>query len=99
MKFCFFFFYFMDGKPISRYKSHEGEKLSDSYLATKMDAISPGILRLYKETCDYIHLSNQHVHASKYLDKAQIKLSVMDVDQPVDVFSLEAKVVFAYNML
>lgn len=94
-----FFFYFMDGKPVNRYKSHTGEKLSDNYLATKMDTISPGVLRLYKETCDYIHLSQQHVHASKYLDKGELKLSVRDVDHPIDAFSLEAKVIFALNMV
>ena len=94
-----FFFYFMDGKPVNRYKSHAGDKLSDNYLATTLDTISPGVLRLYKETCDYIHLSKQHVHASKYFDKGEVKLSVMDVDHPIDAFSLEAKVNFALNML
>jgi hypothetical protein len=94
-----FFFYFMDGKPVNRYKSHAGEKLSDNYLATTLDTISPGVLRLYKETCDYIHLSKQHIHASKYFDKGEVKLSVMDVDHPIDAFSLEAKVNFALNML
>jgi len=94
-----FFLYFMEGKPINRYKSHTGEKLSDNYLARKLDAISPGVLRLYKETCEYVHLSKQHVHASKYLDKGEVKLSVMNADHPIDVFSLEAKVIFAYNML
>jgi hypothetical protein len=74
-----FFFYFMDGKPVCRYKSHSGEKLSDSYLATKLDAIFPGVLRLYKDTCDYVHLSKQHVHASKYLDGDEIKLRVIDL--------------------
>ena len=93
------FFYFMDGKPISRYKDHAGEKLSDNYLATKMDAISPGVLRLYKETCEYVHLSKQHVHASKYFDKGEVKLAVMNVDHPIDAFSLEAKVNFALNMV
>ena len=61
--------------------------------------MSPGVLRLYKETCDYIHLSKQHVHASKYFDKGEVKLTVMDVDHPIDAFSLEAKVNFALNML
>ncbi len=94
-----FFLYFVEGKAVNRYKSHTGEKLSDNYLAKKLDAISPGVLRLYKETCDYIHLSKQHVHASKYFDKGEIKLSVMDVHHPIDAFSLEAKVNFALNML
>jgi hypothetical protein len=94
-----FFFYFMDGKPVNRYESHTGEKLSDNYLATIMDAISPGVLRLYKETCEYIHLSKQHVHASKYFDNGEVKLSVMDVYHPIDAFSLEAKLNFALNML
>lgn len=94
-----FVFYFMDGKPVNRYESYTGEKLSDNYLATKMDAVSPGVLRLYKETCEYIHLSKQHVHASKYFDKGEVKLFVMDVDHPIDAFGLEAKVNFALNML
>ena len=94
-----FFFYFMDGKPFNRYKSHTGQNLSDNYLAKKLDAISPGVLRLYKETCDYIHLSKQHVHASKYFDKGEVKLAVMNVDHPIEAFSLEAKVNFALNML
>jgi len=94
-----FFFYFMDGKPVYRYRSDTGEKLTDGYLAAKLDADFPGVLRLYKETCEYIHLSKQHVHASKYFDQGKIKLSVMDVDHPIEVFSLEAKVNFALNML
>jgi hypothetical protein len=94
-----FFFYFMNGKPVCHYKSHSGEKLSDSYLATKVDAIFPGVLRLYKDTCDYIHLSKQHVHASKCLDGDEIKLRVIDMNHPIDAFSLEAKIYFAMNML
>jgi len=95
-----FFFYFMDAKPIFRYKSHTGEKLTDSYLAKKLDTISPGILRLYKEISDYIHLSSQHVHASKYFDDdGEVRLKVMDVNKGIDAFSLEAKINFAYNML
>ncbi len=94
-----FFLYFMDGKLVNQYKSHTGKRLSDGYLATELDAVFPGVLRLYKETCDYIHLSKQHVHASKYFDKGEVKLSVMDVDHPIDAFSLEAKVNFALNML
>lgn len=94
-----FFFHFMDGKPISYYKSDNGDKLSDNYLAKTLDVISPGVLRLYKDTCDYIHLSRQHVHASKNMDKGTLTLMVMDVDNPIDVFSLEAKYHFAYNMV
>lgn len=95
-----FFLYLMDGKPINCYKGHTGDKLSDSYLAKKLDAISPGIFRLYKEISDYIHLSCQHVHASKYFDdEGEIRLKVMDVNKGIDAFSLEAKINFAYNML
>lgn len=95
-----FFFYFMDDKPINNYKSHTGEKLTDSYLAKKMDIISPGVFRLYKEISDYIHLSKQHVHASKYFDdKGEVRLKVMDVNKGIDAFSLQAKMIFAYNML
>ena len=94
-----FFQYFMNGKPVYRYKSHTGDKLTDSYLAKKLEAVCPGVLRLYKDICDYVHLSKQHVHASKYFDKGEVKLSVMDVDHPIDAFSLEAKVNFALNML
>jgi len=95
-----FVLYFMDAKPVYQYKSHTGEKLSDSYLAKKLDDIFPGIFRLYKETCDYVHLSRQHVHASKYFDaEGKVRLQVMDVNKGIDAFSLEAKINFAYNML
>jgi hypothetical protein len=94
-----FFFYFMDGKPLYRYKSDTGEKLTDGYLATKLNEGFPGVLRLYKETCEYIHLSKQHVHASKCFDKGEIILSVMDANHPIDAFSLEAKVNFVLNMI
>ncbi|SDD40640.1 hypothetical protein SAMN05216464_101648 [Mucilaginibacter pineti] len=86
-----FFLYFMDGKPVNQYKSHTGKRLSDGYLAIQLDAVFPGVLRLYKETCDYIHLSRQHVHASKHFDKCEVTLSVMDVDNPIDAFSLEGR--------
>jgi len=94
-----FFSYFMGGKPINRYKSYTGEKLSDNYLITKLDAIFPGVLRLYKDSSDYIHLSRQHIHASKHLDEGEVKLTVMDIENPIDAFSLEAKIYFAMNML
>jgi len=93
-----FCFYFMGGKPIYQYKSHTGKNLTDSYLAQKLDTISPGILRLYKEISDYVHLSSQHVHASKYVDEGEVRLKVMDVNKGIDAFSLEAKINFAYNM-
>jgi len=94
-----FFMYFMDGKPINRYKSHTGENLSDGFLAKKLDAVFPGVLRLYKEASDYIHLSRQHVHASKHVDDQGVNLTVVDVDKGLNAFSLEAKINFAYNMV
>jgi hypothetical protein len=94
-----FFLHFMDGKPVNYYKSKTGENLSDNYLAKTLDAACPGVLRLYKETCDYVHLSRQHVHASKCIVEGLLTLRVMDVDNPIEVFSIEAKYNFTANML
>ncbi|MFA6248917.1 MAG: hypothetical protein WC615_18380 [Mucilaginibacter sp.] len=94
-----FFTHFMDGKPVNNYKSHTGQNMSDNYLAKELDAVHPGVLKLYKETCDYVHLSMQHVHASKCMDKGKLTIKVTNADNPFEVFSIEAKYNFAFNMI
>lgn len=47
----------LEGTPFNQIKSRGGKNLSDSYLAREADKLFPGIARVYKESCAYVHLS------------------------------------------
>ncbi|SRX75011.1 hypothetical protein [Aequorivita antarctica] len=55
-----FAMHFIDGKPIKDYEDINGKKLSDNYLAKKLDVYFNGTQKLYNDTCGYIHLSDKH---------------------------------------
>lgn len=58
-----FFNHFASGEPIRNYRSKDGKKLSDNYLATQLELKIPGIKDIYRKTSSYIHLSDQHLRA------------------------------------
>lgn len=61
-----FFKHFASGVPIKKYKSTDGKNLSDNYLVSQMDQKLPGVKKLYEETSNYIHLSDQHLWLIKH---------------------------------
>ena len=55
-----FFSKYLSGTMIKDMTDHKGKSLSDNYLAKELDKHFPGILKLYRNTSGFIHLSNEH---------------------------------------
>jgi hypothetical protein len=53
-----------DGKPVDRMKDIHGNRLTDSYLAKRLTEKHGWVERVYKELCDFVHLSNRHFFTS-----------------------------------
>ncbi len=51
----------MQGEHVRRLRDRDGELMTDGYLAMKMNDKHPWILRVYKRTSGYIHLSESHI--------------------------------------
>jgi hypothetical protein len=54
----------LNGEKVSNIKDKDGKNLSDSYLATKLNEKFDWVLRVYKTTCGYIHLSDRHIFSA-----------------------------------
>jgi len=54
---------FMNGNPFHKLKDRNGEKMTDSHLATELDKLFPGVKKLYSDTSGYVHLSDSHFYA------------------------------------
>lgn len=53
-----------DGKPVDRMKDAHGNRLTDSYIAKRLSEQHGWVQRVYKELCDFVHLSNRHFFTS-----------------------------------
>jgi hypothetical protein len=53
-----------NGKPVNKLKDRHGERMTDSYLAKRMNREFPWVKKMYDELCDFIHFSNRHIFAS-----------------------------------
>lgn len=52
-----------DGKQINKFKSTDGEKLTDSYLAKKVgDLLNLPVYDLYQKVCGFVHFSELNFH-------------------------------------
>lgn len=74
---------FLSGRKWTNLKDREGNELSEKYLLQKLSEIykSEGLTKIYKETSDYIHLSNSHLYMTL------IKSDNGDLNQRVGEFS------------
>ncbi len=68
-------------------KDRYGEKLSDSYLASKLSVEYPWVKNVYENLCGYVHFSSQHLFApvKKVNDKERsilIEISEYDTNYP-----------------
>ena len=50
----------LQGKKISSMKDRAGNKMTDTYLQSRLDVYNPWLQNLYKHTSGYVHLSEQH---------------------------------------
>lgn len=72
-----------DGKPVDRMKDAHGQRLTDSYLAKRLNEKYPWVQSVYKNLCDVAHLSNRHIFStmSKLNDEERsFELSIMPSD-------------------
>lgn len=92
-----FFTHFASGKPIKDYLSIDGKKLSDNYLVTQMEQRMQGVKKIYKETSNYIHLSDQHLWIiNRCSDKSHNKTITVG---PNSYFTDSEKIHFIKTML
>jgi hypothetical protein len=94
----FFRIYLKGDYFIAHLKDRSGKRMTDTYLAEKLNELFPGILTLYKKTSGYIHLSNAHsfVHTNIVKDKER---TIGTRIGRYDFYAIDQKVDFAYNML
>lgn len=92
------FSHFIEGKPINRYRDIKNNLLTDNYLAINLDKLFNGVLETYKNTSGHIHLSDQHLFATKELRTDKSKPIRVAVGPKTDSFSLELKMNFASAM-
>lgn len=93
-----FVIHFLDGKAIKDYTDVHGKKLSDNYLAKKLEAYFSGTQKLYNDTCGFIHLSDRHFFPTiANFEKESRKIGIQIGSY--DSFEFEEKVDFARTML
>lgn len=93
-----FAMYFLDGKPIKNYEDINGKKLSDSYLAKKLEVYFKGVKKLYDDTCGYIHLSDRHFFPTVSKgNKEGLKFGIKIGSS--ENFTIEDKIDFSQTML
>ncbi|PJJ60888.1 hypothetical protein [Hymenobacter chitinivorans] len=93
-----FFIEYLKGGHIRNMKSASGEKMTDTYLVTKLDKeLFPGIHNLYVNTSGHIHLSNEH----SFLQTKIVSNEGRTISTRIgnfDFFAIDEKVDFAFNM-
>ena len=94
-----FIAYILDGKQIKNYKDAKGMKLFDAYLAKALDVYFPGVLSVYQNTSSYIHLSDQHIFATKQLKTSILQPTKVEIGRAIDPFSIDLKINFAATMI
>jgi hypothetical protein len=80
----------LEGERLDLQKDRDGKKLSDRYLADKLNHDFPWVKRVYQTTSGYIHLSGTHIHHTmSQLDNdftVGVKLSPKDRDLPDELY-------------
>jgi hypothetical protein len=92
------FSHFIDGKPINQFRDRKNNFLSDNYLATNLDKLFNGVLNIYKNTSSHIHLSDQHLFATKQLRNTNLQPLRLAIGPKTDPFTIEIKVDFTHTM-
>lgn len=87
------------GKEIRQMKDRDGNTLNDGYLAMKIDSIFPDFLTLYKSTCGFIHLSNEHLKFNNKVNEISegsllLRTTIGGIDEP----EIYEKVDYSFNM-
>lgn len=84
------------GTAIGKMKDRDNQKMTDTYLASKLDSIFPGVKTLYANTSGYVHLSESHFYAimAKHgKNKGRIVMGSTE-----DLFSNDEQINFSFQM-
>ena len=54
----------LEDKPLGKFKSSNGEKLTDKYLHEKLSELHPWVTKVYEMTSGFVHLSGRHIFAT-----------------------------------
>ena len=93
-----FAMHFLDGKAIKDYEDIRGKKLSDNYLAKKLEVHFKGTQKLYNDTCGFIHLSDRHFFPTvSKSNKEALKFGIQIGSS--ENFTIEDKIDFSKTML
>ncbi|WP_370004018.1 hypothetical protein [Winogradskyella sp.] len=95
-----FFMQYLSGKHIRNIKDAYGNKMTDNYLAKKLDKdVFPGILNMYQNTSGHVHFSNEHTFMHNKIEKQNDEeMTMRTVIGKYDFFKIDQKVDFAFNM-
>jgi len=90
--------HFIDGKAIRDYSDINGKKLTDNYLAKKLEEYFPGVKEIYDKTCGYIHFSDRHFFPTITREKRKDRSIQMNIGGSGN-FTLYEKLDFTNTML
>jgi hypothetical protein len=52
------------GDPVNKMKDRDGQSMTDSYLAKKLNELFPWVHNVYKETSELVHFTSRHIFSS-----------------------------------
>lgn len=82
------------GEQIRKLKDRDGNKMTDSYLVTKIDEIFPQFKSMYEKLSGHIHFSTEHFYFNNKIDDVTYSISVGDIEN----LKIAEKVDYTYNM-
>ncbi|MGV3539584.1 MAG: hypothetical protein ACO1OQ_07220 [Rufibacter sp.] len=92
-----FFLDYLSGNHIRNLKDAAGHKMTDTYLASKLDEIYPGVHKLYKNSSGHIHFSNEHSFLQTSIKEGREGVIETRIGH-YDFYPIDRKVDFAFNM-
>ncbi|MBK5214201.1 MAG: hypothetical protein JJE55_11140 [Flavobacteriaceae bacterium] len=88
----------MKGTHIRNLKDGDGKKMTDAYLADKLDKIFPEFKNLYQNTSGFIHFSNEHIFLNNTRTETEDTFRMTTLISKTAELSMEKKVDYSFNM-
>lgn len=93
-----FVMHFIKGNEIRDYQDTNGKNLTDTYLTKQLEKKFSGIIKLYKDTCGYVHLSDRHFFPTVNTKENEHNIIEVRIGN-YDTFKLADKVDFTKTMI
>lgn len=78
----------LKGKPIKDMKDRKNKRMHDSYLVKRLSEEYKWVPEVYKQTCAYIHFSEQHIFSAVSVkDNGALEISISELDEKHPEFS------------